>query len=158
MFNNNFKLNHTKIITTYTSFSCIFEILSCHYCILQNKKTMKTHQRELLIYYNPSSSSDRKTLAYAKSTGSKVKSYEHSKSPSTSTSWKMILKALNKHPKDLLNKAHPYYQDKVKGKDFTMTGWLDVLKRNPDMIKYPIALKGSKAILCSTPTDVLRLI
>jgi len=118
---------------------------------------MKTRQREIFLLYNPSSSADRKTLAHAKGTGQKVISYEHGKSRSTTTIWKSILKAMDKHPKELLNKAHPYYQANIKGKEFNMHGWLNILQKNPELIKHPIAMKGAQAVFCETPTDVYKL-
>ena len=118
---------------------------------------MKTHSREILIYYNPDSSSDRKTVAHAQSVVPHIKSYSFGKSPSTGTSWKQILQSLNLHPKELLNKAHPYYQEHIRGREFDEESWIKVLQKNPDIIKYPIAVRGKKAILCSTPTDIYRL-
>ncbi len=118
---------------------------------------MKVHSRELLLFYNPQSSADRKTLAHARGTGQKVISYDHKNSRSTTTIWRSILSTMNKHPKELLNKAHPYYQANIKGKEFDMHGWLNILQRNPDLIRHPIAIKGSKAIFCETPTDVYKI-
>lgn len=118
---------------------------------------MKTHPREILIYYNSSSSSDRKTIALAQSTGQKIRTIEHAKTHSTTTSWKVLLKSLDKHPKELMNKAHPYYQKNIKGKEFNMHGWLNILQNNPNLIKHPIAVNGTKAIMCKTPTDIYRL-
>jgi arsenate reductase len=118
---------------------------------------MKTHPREILIYYNASSPSDRKTIAHAQSTGQKIRTLEHSKSRSTTTNWKSLLKSLDKHPKELMNKADPYYQANIKGKEFNMHGWLNILQNNPGLIKHPIALKGSQAIICQTPTDIYKL-
>jgi len=118
---------------------------------------MKTHSRELLIYYDPQSSADRKTLAHAQGTGQKVISYAHGKSRSTTTIWKSILASMDMHPKELLNKAHPYYQANIKGKEFNMHGWLNILQRNPELIRHPIAMKGTKAIFCETPTDVYKI-
>lgn len=118
---------------------------------------MKSNSRELLLYYNSESSSDRKTLAYAKSAIPYLKSYNHSKASCTTTNWKMILDALALHPKDLLNKAHPDYKSTIKGREFTNEGWLNVLSRNPQLIKAPIAIKGKNARLCLTPTDIFRL-
>ena len=119
---------------------------------------MITHHREVLIYYNADSSSDRRTVAHARSVTSYLKSYEYKKARSSSTSWLMILSSLDIHPKDLLNKAHPYYQRHIKGKEFDEEDWISCLQRNPELIKAPIAVRGYKAILCNTPTDILRLI
>ncbi len=118
---------------------------------------MKTHQQEILIYYNPDSTADRQTVAFAKSIVKHVKTYSFDKSPSTGTSWQQILAALELHPKELMNKAHPYYQQHIRGRDFNEQDWLNVLKYNPQIIKAPIAMRGSKAILCSTPTDIYKL-
>ena len=118
---------------------------------------MRTHRREILIYYNSSSSSDRKTIALARSTGHRIITYEHHKANSTTTGWRLLLKSLDKHPKELMNKAHPFYQNNIKGKEFNMHGWLNILQNNPDLIKHPIALKGKRAIICQTPTDIYRL-
>jgi len=118
---------------------------------------MKTHSRELLIYYNPDSSDHRKTIAHAKGVTNHLKTYAFGQTPSTTTSWRQILKRLDVHPKDLMNKAHPYYQEHIRGREFDEDSWLNVLKRNPDLLKAPIAMRGNKAILCQSPTDVLRL-
>ncbi len=119
---------------------------------------MKTHQREILIYYNHESSSDRKTIAFAQSVVPHVRSYAFGKTPSTSTSWQMILKALDLHPKELMNKAHPYYQKHIRGREFDEESWVNVLRYNSDLIKAPIAMRGHRAILCTNPTDIYRLI
>ena len=118
---------------------------------------MKTHHREILIYYNPDSSSDRKTVAYAQSVVSHIKSYAFDKAPSSGTSWQQILNALGLHPKEILNKAKPYYQEHIRGREFDEESWVKVLQKNPDLIKAPIAVRGNRAILCSTPTDIYKL-
>ena len=118
---------------------------------------MKIHNREIMIYYNPESSGDKKTVAYAKSMVSHVKSYAFAKSPSTHTSWQMIIQYLGMHPKQLLNKAHPYYQEHIRGRDFDKECWLKIIWNNPELIKAPIAVRGNKAILCINPTDIYKL-
>ncbi len=118
---------------------------------------MKTHQREILIYYNPESSNDRKTVAHAQSLVPYVMTYSYEKAPSTGTSWQQIIKALNIHPKDLMNKAHPYYQANIRGREFNDQDWLNVIKYNPGLLKAPIAIRGNKAVLCTSATDIYKL-
>ena len=118
---------------------------------------MKTHQREILIYYNPDSSNDRKTVAHAQGLVEHVRTYSFDKAPSTGTSWQQILSALELHPKDLMNKAHPYYQANIKGREFAGEDWVNVLMFNPDIIKAPIAMRGDKAVLCTSATDIYKL-
>ena len=116
-----------------------------------------TNNGEIIIYYNKDSSSDRKTVAYAQSTGSQIISYTHDKAPSTSTGWNKILNNLNMQPKQILNKAHPEYQEKFRGKEFNNRDWMSVIQKNPHLIKAPIAMKGNRAVLCINPTDIYRL-
>ena len=52
---------------------------------------MKTHNREILIYYHPESRSDRQTVAMAQGISSHVRSYAYGKTPSTETSWRSII-------------------------------------------------------------------
>ena len=118
---------------------------------------MKTHQREILIYYNPDSSNDKKTVAHAQGLVSHVRAYSYSKAPSNGTSWGQIIHSLDVHPKELMNKAHPYYQQNIRGREFDEEGWLNVIRHNPEMLKAPIAIRGQKAILCNQATDVYKL-
>ena len=118
---------------------------------------MHTHAREIQIYYNPDSSSDRRCVAHARSMGTKVKAYDYAKTPSNGTSWRQIVKNLDCHPKDLMDKSHPYYQQHIRGRDFHMTGWLEILRRNPFLLRAPIAMRGGRAVFCQSPTDIYKL-
>ncbi|OWY23369.1 glutaredoxin [Sphingobacteriales bacterium UPWRP_1] len=118
---------------------------------------MKTHPAEILLYYNPQSVRARKVLALARGIAANVKEVEYHKTPLTATMWYQLLAMLNLRPKDLLNKSKSYYQENIKGRDFDAEGWLHILMKNPDLIKAPIAVRGSKAILCNNPNDILQL-
>ncbi len=118
---------------------------------------MKTHHREIMIYYNPESSTHRATVAHAKGLVSYVKTFAYHQVPSTGASWQQILMSLGKHPKELMNKAHPYYQEHIRGREFDEECWIKVLLKNPELFKDPIAIRGRRAILCATPTDIYRL-
>ena len=118
---------------------------------------MKTRHNEILIYYNPENSAHRKVVAYAQSLVPQVKAYAFDKAFATGRIWQEILKALQLRPKDLLNKAHPYYQEHIRGCDFDEECWLKVLRKNPDLMKAPIALRGGQAVLCNNATDIYKL-
>lgn len=119
---------------------------------------MKTHRREIQIYYNPESNYHRRTLAYAKSVARHVKSYAFHKTPSTETSWQQIIKALElEDPKVLLNKADPYYQEHLRGREFSEECWVKIIQKNTHLLKFPIAMRGSRAIVCQSPKDILKL-
>jgi len=118
---------------------------------------MKIHEKEILLIYNPDSSSDRKTVAHAQSLSKHVRSLAFDTHPATRTHFSSIIDLLGVHPRELLNKADPYYQENIRGREFDDEDWLNVLLRNPQLLKSPIAVKGKKAIICKTPTDIYKL-
>lgn len=118
---------------------------------------MKTHRREILIYFNPQSSKDRRTVAHAQSLAPYIRTFSFDKAPSTGTSWQQILQALDVHPKELLDKSNPYYQQNIRGKKFNEQDWLNVIMHNPSLLRAPIAIRGNKAVLCSNATDIYKL-
>lgn len=64
---------------------------------------------------------------------------------------------LQLRPKDLFNKANAKYQEELAGHDFDDDSWLEILRNNPCMIKGPIAILNSKAVLCINPKDIYQL-
>lgn len=119
---------------------------------------MKSHSREIILYYNPQSSAGKMTAAYAKSLSNNVIIYSFEDAPPTETGWRNIIDMLDMHPKEMLDKSQEYYQNEIRGKDFDDEGWLHIIKRNPQLIKYPIAIRGRSAVFCHTPTAILKLV
>ena len=115
------------------------------------------HPNELLFLFDGASASAKRTLAFAQTVSNHVHEMDYNHSPLTKTSWQELLNLLQMDPKELLNKAHPEYQEKIQGHDFSMDDWLDILVHNPHLLKAPIAVKDDRAILCERPKDVLKL-
>jgi len=109
-----------------------------------------------VLFYNGNDSLGKKTRAYASMMGSKVNFQDLTKSSLSSTTLQVILDALKMSPKDLMNKADPCYQRHCRGKEFDDDGWLNVLKKNPFLIKWPIVFNNGRVYLCQTPNDVFR--
>ncbi len=118
---------------------------------------MKTHPTELYFYHSPEQIIDKQTLAYAHSIAKFINQIDVVKERITSTQWNSMLLKLNLRAKDLLNKSHPDYQTKIAGKNWDEESWLNILVYNPHLIKSPIAVLRNKAILCRTPSDILKL-
>lgn len=118
---------------------------------------MKVHTQEILIYYNPDSSAHRKTVAHAQSLTPHIRTFTFQRGPNTGRLWRSILEMLDLDPKEILNKAHPYYQMYIRGREFDDEGWLNILMRNPDLLRAPIAIRGKKAIICDNSTDIYKL-
>ncbi|GAB2501808.1 MAG: glutaredoxin [Cytophagales bacterium] len=118
---------------------------------------MKIHPSELYFYHSSLQPIDKQTKAYAKSLSKFVNEIDVIKEKLTPTQWDQILNMLNLRPKDLLNRAHPDYQNHIAGKEWDEESWLNILVRFPHLIKSPIAIFRNRAILCKTPTDILKL-
>lgn len=118
---------------------------------------MKMHPNELFFYYNPSHSVDKQVRAYAHSVANHVNEINMDKEKITTTSWRSILDKLELRPKDLLNRAHPDYQKHIAGKNWDDESWLQILVRYPHLIKAPIAIMKNKAVLCTSPNQILKL-
>ncbi|MEL6537408.1 MAG: glutaredoxin [Bacteroidota bacterium] len=118
---------------------------------------MKFHPNELFFLYNASSTYSRQTLAYAYTLTKHVQVHDVRQDPFTTTIWREILTRLDCTAKDLLNRAHRDYQRTIAGGNYDEEAWLYILMHNPHLIRYPIAIFGSKAVLCKSPTDILKL-
>ena len=119
---------------------------------------MITNPREIVIYYNPESSADRKTVAHARGMSRHIKSYAYDQAQLTGTQWQLILESIGMDDKKkLFNKAHPYYQSDVRGKSFDNESMINIIKNNPQLMRSPIAVRNHRAIVCETPTDIYKL-
>ena len=107
--------------------------------------------------YDSGTTEGRKALAFAYSLAPKVNKQDVSEVSLSTTFVRQVLKQLNLRPKDLLNRAHPYYQENLRGRDLDSEGWLQVLTHNPALLKAPIALQGDKAVLCEPASLIYTL-
>lgn len=113
--------------------------------------------KELTLVYDSTTSEGRKALAYAYSLATKVNKQDVSAVSLSTTFVRQVLKQLNLRPKDLLNRAHPYYQTNLRGCDFDAEGWLQVVAHNPTLLRAPIALQGDNAVLCEPASLIYTL-
>lgn len=118
---------------------------------------MRVHPSELYFYHSSTQTVDKQTKAYAKSLTKFVNEIDIINEKITATQWNQILVLLNLRAKDLLNRSHPDYQNHIAGKDWDEEGWLNILVRYPHLVKCPIAIFKNRAILCQTPSDILKL-
>jgi arsenate reductase-like glutaredoxin family protein len=79
----------------------------------------------------------------------------HQKLPPTY--WKEIVNIAGVHPDELLDHSHPDYKSKESTNSYTMDGWHEVLVHDGHLIKYPIIIFNGNAVVCHTPTDILKL-
>jgi arsenate reductase len=115
------------------------------------------NSKELTLVYDSNTSEGRKALAFAYSLAPKVNKQDVSQVSLSSTFVRQVVKQLKLRPKDLLNRAHPYYQEHLRGRDLDMEGWLHVLANNPTLWKAPVALMGDQAVMCEPASLIYTL-
>jgi arsenate reductase (glutaredoxin) len=118
---------------------------------------MQFHRNEIFLLFNPATSIGKQTKALAKTINNHVNELDVLHQKLGPTYWKEVVTMTGLEPKELMDRAHPDYQEKVAGNNFTMNGFLDVLIHYPHLLKGPIAIYNGKAVLCQTPTDIFKL-
>jgi arsenate reductase len=118
---------------------------------------MQFHPNELFLLYNPQSNLGKQTKAMAKDICNNIHEIDALHEKLIPTYWKEVVNMLNLSPAELLDPSHPDYKSKVGENSYTMDGWLEVLARNPQLLKAPIAIYDKRAVFCEKPTDIMKL-
>jgi len=113
-------------------------------------------ENELVLIYNSEINRDRKTLAYAVSMASKVNRQDILTCRVSSTLFSLALNKLQLNGKDIVNKAHPHYQNMYRGVELTNDEWFSLIMHHPELLRAPLAMYKGKALVCNSETDLLR--
>ena len=116
-----------------------------------------TSDRMITLFYNSNSSRARKTLAYARAEGLPVDEIDILKTPLTGTQIAELAGRLDMKVGDLVNQDHPSYSRQFDPHDFSTEDWIKLIKKNPEVMKQPIALRGKLTILVESPTDIIKI-
>ncbi|MBL7863278.1 MAG: glutaredoxin [Cyclobacteriaceae bacterium] len=117
---------------------------------------MQFHPNELFLIYDPQSNVGRQTKALALDLCSHINEVDVRHEKFSPTYWREVVTMLGMHPNDLLDQSHQDYK-KVGANNLTMDGWLNVLTHHGHLVKYPIVIFSQSAVLCKTPTDIVKL-
>ena len=113
--------------------------------------------RELILYYDPDSTIARNTLAYARSDGLPIRDVDILKTPFTGTQLEELAERLKIEIGELANQDHPDFKKSYGRPDLSDDDWIKILRKNPQLIKGPIAIRGNKTLLIRTPSDIVKL-
>lgn len=116
-----------------------------------------TSDRMITLFYNSNSNRARKTLAYALAEGLPVEEIDILKTPLTGTQIAELAGRLGLEVRDLVNQEHPSYKGRFEPHDFSSEDWIKLIKKHPEVMKQPIALRGKLTILVETPTDIIKI-
>ncbi|REE82784.1 arsenate reductase [Lutibacter oceani] len=116
-----------------------------------------TSERQITLFYSSNSSRAKQALAYAKAEGLPIQEIDILKTPLTGTQIAELAAKLKIEIKDLVNQEHPSYKSKFEYHKFSSEDWIKMIKKNPEIMKQPIALRGDKIILVETPSDIIKI-
>jgi len=100
------------------------------------------------IYHNTRCRKSRAGLDYLEKKGIKPVILEYLKDkPFTEESLKQIINKLNVNPIELIRTQEEDYKKNYKGKSFTEDEWIEIMTKNPKLIRRPIIVNGDKAVI-----------
>ncbi len=120
--------------------------------------SLATDKRELVLLYNSTIKNHREIHAYAKAADTNLNAIDVSKDRVTGTIYSEVADLLNIEVKDLIPTDHATFVQK-HGKDITLDndGAIKILQNEPDMLIYPIAMRGKTAIVAKIYGDMTKL-
>lgn len=116
-----------------------------------------TSERLITLFYSSASQRAKKTLAYARAEGLPITEIDLLKTPLTGTQIAELAGRLGMKIVDLVNQQHPSYRKLFGHQDFSEEDWITVIRKNPEILKQPIALRGDITILVETPSDIIKI-
>lgn len=116
------------------------------------------NERQINFYYYPDHKLSKESLAYAESAKADILKINLKKTKLTGTEWKELAEKLDKSVEDLIEKEHPVFREKF-GKDAKLSeeDAIKILQNQPEVLVYPIAIRGDKAVQARIYSDILKL-
>ena len=120
--------------------------------------SLATNHRQIVLIYNSNQKSHREILAYATAAGKELLTVDVSKGTVAGTLWTEIADVLQVNVRDLLHTDHSSYENKYgKGHQIDDTGAIKTLQKDPEILLYPIAIKGNKGMEVKLYNEMLKL-
>ena len=116
------------------------------------------NERLITIYCHPEHHLTTKCIAVAKASKADVQVIEIDKTKIAGTEWAEIAQLLDSTIDDLIAKNHPEFL-----KTYKQNALLDdkdaikLLQHEPQVLAFPIAIRGDKAIQAKNSTDIMKL-
>ena len=119
---------------------------------------MVTDKKLIQIYCNPKDFHTKKCIAMAKAAKVEIQIIDIAKDAPTGTDWKNIAEKLNISVNELINTSHIKYME-VYGSNAQIdeNGAIKILQNSPEVLYYPIAVRGDRAVQAKSESDILKL-
>lgn len=120
--------------------------------------SIATDDKEIVLIYNSDIKNHREIFAYAQSASGKLNALDITQERITGTLWSEIANLLGKEVKDLLHTDHSTFVQK-HGKHVSLNndGAIKLLQHEPELLVYPLAIKGDQVIEAHLYGDITKL-
>jgi len=120
--------------------------------------SIATNERELVLIYNSSIKNHREIYAYAKSADAELNALDVTQEKITGTLYSEVSDLMGMEVKDLIPTDHAAFIQK-HGENVSLenNGAIKILQSEPDMLIFPIVVRGKKAIVAHLYSDVTKL-
>lgn len=117
-----------------------------------------TNEHQITLFCHSQHHLTTKCIAVAEASKAELQVIEIDKTKVTATEWTELADKLNLSLDDLLVKNHPDFEDKFNSNSsLSEEDAIKLLQNNPELLVYPIALRGGKAVLAKNSTAILQL-
>lgn len=119
---------------------------------------MHLNDKEITLLYNSEHEKDRKTLACALTLNCRINRQDLRTVRVSDTLFELMMQRLESNGQSIFNKADPFYQKTIRGRALVNSDYLGYLKRNPSLLRSPLAMYRQKVVQCNTPTDIYKVL
>lgn len=118
-----------------------------------------TKDNQLNLYICNEDSLTKKVIAMAHSTKTELNIIDICKTRITGTEWLELATKAGLNVFDFIQTNHATYVDiyHKNGISLDEESAIKILNSHPEVLVYPIALRGEKAVLCKNESDILQL-
>ena len=114
-------------------------------------------KNDLTIICNSNHYQSRQTLSLAKSLARKINVQDITNERISMSLFCFLMSQDHLSPKQLVNRADPYYQNNLKKTEYSVESWFYILKNRPSIFINPIVAYHDRVSICLTPNDILKI-
>lgn len=118
------------------------------------------NKRQISIYYDGKSKLGKKSMAAAEAADADLKRIDLRKEKVSATEWAEIANLLDVKVVELINQTHPIFRELYGDQQVNLDAKdaIKILKKHPETLVHPIAIRGKQAIHVRVSTDLRKLI
>jgi arsenate reductase len=114
---------------------------------------------EITLIYNSEEHIGQQIMAYAHTEKIPIRDIDLKNRKLSPTQWAELASRMQLDIKDLVNtESSNFFQKFGNADQFSDQDWLNLLAHNPDILKAPIVMKGTKVSMMNNPQEMLYFV